>query len=85
MAYPRAPLNAGDRFGMLTVIRETDPERHAPPMSPTYHRRVLCVCDCGRMTNTRLRSLRSGQTKSCGCLVVVKLRQMNAQRPRKSL
>jgi hypothetical protein len=66
MAYPRAPLNVGDRFGRLTVIRETEAERK-PDLSPAIIRRVDVQCDCGKTRNVRLRNLRSGQTRSCGC------------------
>lgn len=52
----------GCRFGKLTVIEE----------SGRKHKEVVwkCVCDCGKTTNVISSNLRTGHTKSCGCLVV---------------
>lgn len=49
---------AGDTFGLLTV-EGPDPERP---------HRWLCRCQCGRETSVEERNLRSGHTRSCGCL-----------------
>jgi len=51
----------GNRFGRLTVVADSG-ERPG--------RRVLwdCVCDCGKSTRVTTDSLRSGHTRSCGCL-----------------
>lgn len=50
----------GQRFGLLTVIRE---------YGRTPARKVvwLCRCDCGNETRTTGGHLRSGHTASCGC------------------
>lgn len=52
----------GKKFGMLTVLEECE-ER-------TKHNQKIykCQCDCGNITNVRGYKLRSGYTKSCGCL-----------------
>lgn len=50
------PTKIGDVYGKLTVLEIVN--RH----------NVLCLCACGSKFNTWLRSLRSGNTKSCGCL-----------------
>lgn len=50
----------GQRFGRLVVL-------HRGPNGPhgsTWH----CRCDCGQLTNVANESLRSGNTRSCGCL-----------------
>jgi hypothetical protein len=58
------PVNVGDRYGRLTV---TDiPHRE----------RVLCVCDCGNITQTRASSLFRNLTRSCGCLRIEQSRKM---------
>lgn len=49
------------RYGKLTVIRYAG-------MSPAYRRMWECKCDCGGRSITRGDRLRSGTTKSCGCL-----------------
>ena len=56
------PWSAGDRFGRLTVI---GPESR---LSVRNHRAVLCRCECGNEKIIALNKLRSGYTKSCGCL-----------------
>jgi len=53
-------INPGDRFGRLTIIREVETIK--------WSRRFECLCDCGKITITRLHSLRLGLTQSCGCL-----------------
>lgn len=61
-SYPRyvAPVASGALFGMLQVICEL-------PMRDD-RRQFLCGCTCGLMTIAPLYKLRSGATKSCGCL-----------------
>lgn len=55
-----ATVVAGERYGLLTV-REAAGFRH--------RRRVyLCDCDCGNESTVVGSLLRTGQTRSCGCL-----------------
>ena len=51
----------GLRFGRLTVKRRA---------GTTEDRKALwrCKCDCGKLTTVRSSDLKSGNTKSCGCL-----------------
>lgn len=49
------------RFGKLFVVKSTDKRGGSSIMWE-------CVCDCGNIINVRGNSLRSGNTKSCGCL-----------------
>lgn len=58
----------GQKFGRLTVISKAE-------NSADGHIRWLCNCECGNSITTRGTSLRSGVTKSCGCLVSDKLRE----------
>jgi hypothetical protein len=46
-----------------------------------------CVCDCGTVLNIRLSYVKTGKTKSCGCLNVesVKINLKKAQRARPGL
>jgi hypothetical protein len=54
----------GRRFGRLTVL-----ERDRTPR-PDGNRRAywLCACDCGTKASASGYALRSGTTRSCGCL-----------------
>ena len=52
---------SGQRFGRLTVIERAANDKHGEP-------RWLCRCDCGNHVIVLGSSLRSGHTKSCGCL-----------------
>jgi hypothetical protein len=52
----------GKKFGRLTVIAE-----HSKRQNNKRH--WVCKCDCGKETVTYTGALRSGNTKSCGCLV----------------
>ena len=51
----------GERFNNLTVIKRTPYKRN----DEVYW---LCKCDCGAMTIVASKKIRTGHTKSCGCL-----------------
>lgn len=55
----------GQRFGRWTIIGRA-PTRHTKSGSriPMWN----CVCDCGVKREVRAQHLKSGATKSCGCL-----------------
>ena len=57
---PKVDL-AGRRFGRLTVIAVSDERRRGRLMWD-------CLCDCGATKQVETHLLRSGQTRSCGCL-----------------
>ena len=74
----------GQRFGRLTVIRYDHSEHSGAHW--------LCKCDCGKEKVAAGYSLRSGNTKSCGCLnsdasraKLEKAREALKARPRKDL
>ena len=52
---------SGQRFGRLVAIKEV-------PTADKRNTRWYCLCDCGNATITTTHNLRSGDTKSCGCL-----------------
>ena len=64
----RNDIKIGDRYGMLTIVREVEPTINK------YNRNVWnveCLCDCG---NTRIlqfqglkKTLKKGSIPSCGC------------------
>jgi hypothetical protein len=59
----RHVIRPGDRFGRLSVIREV--RTYTPGGKAT--RSALCRCDCGNTSTPAVRSLISGDSRSCGC------------------
>jgi hypothetical protein len=51
-------INAGDRFGRLTVIEER----------AIGDQTILCRCECGTERRFTIGNLTKGVTRSCGCL-----------------
>lgn len=49
------------RFGRLTVLKEGD-------RTKAGNRRWICQCDCGNEKTVMQSNLRSGHTRSCGCI-----------------
>ncbi len=58
-------VQAGSRFGRLTVLHEDEPYFWRGRVS---RRRWHCECVCGRCVTVRDDSLKRGHTASCGCL-----------------
>lgn len=56
----RLQIPIGAVFGRLTVLK------HLP--STNGSRRVQCLCSCGSVKDYILKSIRTGNTASCGCL-----------------
>src|SRR3989304_2015876 len=54
----------GQRYGRLVIIRRIGSEKHNGVAT------WLCKCDCGKEVCVNGTSLRSGRTKSCGCLKI---------------
>lgn len=50
----------GQRFGMLEVLERSGSDNSG-------HARWICRCDCGNVTAISSDSLRTGNSKSCGC------------------
>jgi hypothetical protein len=51
----------GKKFGMLTVLRDSG-------IKVGGRIKWECLCDCGKRTVVSGKNLRSGHTRSCGCL-----------------
>ncbi len=56
----------GTKWGKLTVLREGSIYIHVKTLKTA--KRWMCVCECGNTCEVRQDSLRSGNTKSCGCI-----------------
>jgi hypothetical protein len=62
MAPPnKLPSLVGQTFTRLCVLREAERNKHG-------HRQWECLCVCGKTVIVLQNLLRSGATKSCGCL-----------------
>lgn len=55
----------GKKFGRLTVVSREENIRSNTGRS---HVMYMCKCDCGNSVVIKAENLRSGNTKSCGCL-----------------
>jgi len=55
----------GQRFGRLTVVVKTEKSTH---LIGRWRTSWICRCDCGKEATIRGDSLKSGRTRSCGCL-----------------
>ncbi len=56
----------GSVYGKLTVTGPGELYIHVATM--TTIKKWVCQCDCGKTTEVRQDCLRSGNTRSCGCL-----------------
>lgn len=68
----RSDIKIGDRYGMLTIVREVEPTiRIEGNGSNNRIWNVECLCDCGNKTvvqfNNLKKSIKRGTTPSCGC------------------
>jgi len=61
---PRVKDITGDRYGILVVVGYHGKEFHTKVPNHLW----LCYCDCGGEVIARAANLKSGNTKSCGCL-----------------
>lgn len=57
----------GMRFGWLLVVADAG---SAPSGAKGKSRRWVCRCDCGNVTVVSANSLRTNNTRSCGCMFV---------------
>ena len=60
----RITVNAGDSYGRLTVVSEAE----STIKNGVCRRWVHCICECGEEKTIRLKFLRKGVNKSCGCV-----------------
>ena len=62
----------GQRFGRLTVIKMVGNVKTKNGKSKSQ---CLCECECGNIIKVPSNTLKSGNTKSCGCLKKEKIQQ----------
>ena len=56
----------GEKYDLLTVIQEG--KGYISPSGKKKSKTWMCKCKCGNTIEVRTDSLRTGNTKSCGCL-----------------
>ena len=61
---------AGKHFGSLTVLSRNGKDNSG-------HNLCNCRCDCGNKITVRVSSLTTGNTKSCGCYHVKRIKKSN--------
>lgn len=59
---PKALELTGQKFGRLTVVQRVENDKKGAAC-------WLCKCDCGNEKVVQASQLKSGMTKSCGCLL----------------
>lgn len=63
----------GQKFGRLTVLYRTNPINNTSGVC------WKCQCDCGNILTVRANSLKTGNTKSCGCYKKEKISQVHSK------
>lgn len=66
------------RFGKLTIIKT-----YYKQMKTRKRKFALCKCDCGNITEVRYDMLKSGNTKSCGCINTTERKRHNSNKKHK--
>lgn len=61
----------GMRFGRLVVVKQGKSIKYGKQTQVTWD----CVCDCGNYVNVVAGRLRSGNTKSCGCYNIDRIKE----------
>ena len=59
-------IKTGDKYGRLTAIEFSS-------MGKNHHQHWLFMCDCGKKKVLQVERVKSGNTKSCGCLIGKKI------------
>lgn len=60
----RLKIEEGQEFGLLKVIKEVESLSH----NNITYRQFELKCECGNIVTKKLRDLRNGDTKTCGCV-----------------
>lgn len=69
MPKKSTPLQTGQKFGRLTVVKLAHTKKYIHKSGiKEVQEFYLCKCDCGNETVVRKNMLKNGYTLSCGCL-----------------
>lgn len=72
----RLKVEEGQEFGLLTVIKEVGSLSH----NNITYRQFELKCECGNVVVKKLRDLRNGDTKTCGCVSLGRATDITGQR-----
>lgn len=72
----RITVADGEQFGLLKVIREVESVFH----NNINYRQFELECECGNVVVKKLRDLRRGDTKTCGCVSLGRATDITNQR-----
>lgn len=67
----RGPNLSGQKFGRLLVQQRAERPLEYKDTSAWWE----CLCDCGKTVRVRARALKCGDTQSCGCFRLARLRE----------
>ena len=67
----------GARFGRLTVLERI-------PRNGSQRSKIRCRCDCGTITTPNADNFKNGNTQSCGCLNLEKIKERVREQSRNS-
>ncbi|EIA1382395.1 hypothetical protein K6760_001814 [Escherichia coli] len=74
----RITIFPGEKYGYLTIIKETKAPSHIKTKGLRY---FLCSCECGVVKSISMGSLRSGAVVSCGCYHKKKITKLHNGKP----
>lgn len=72
-------IKVGQKFNSLVVVKEL-PRKYSPNNKRVSRRIFLVKCECGKTLEIPLGSLKSGNSKSCGCKKGVKVQGVSMWR-----
>lgn len=64
----------GQKFGKLTVLKQDKPYITSGGAWKTFW---ICQCECGNYVHANVNKLKTGYTRSCGCLRVERIKELN--------
>lgn len=62
------PVAVGSKFTRWTVVSEAETRIYEGPKGQVKFRYWNCICECGAERQVRQTVLKSGKSRSCGCL-----------------
>jgi len=70
----RLEIEKGQKYGRLTILKLVQSKIQS---RGTKMRMVQCECECGNIKDYVFQYLTKGQTKSCGCYMIDRIKETN--------